>query len=88
MIRKSIRYVVKNASKKPTLQDYIQIPDIGIKKSKIYGSKYVARPIFNSIKVGKNIKKSNILSGYQIYKIRHSKRRTKNIVKPKGVTGE
>lgn len=79
MIRTRVQHIFKNFNKKPTIYDYMQEPVIVIKKGNICGAKYVARPVFNSIKVGEDKKAANSLRGYRKYKMKHSKSRMKNI---------
>ena len=79
MIRTRIQHIFKNFNEKPTIDDYMQEPIIVIKKGNIRGVKYVARPVFNSIKVGEDKMTTNSLRGYRKYKMKHSKSRMKNI---------
>ena len=79
MIRARIQHIFKNYNKKPTIYDYMQGPVIVIKKDNIRDAKYVARPVFNSIKVGEDKKATNSLHIYWKYKMKHSKNRMKNI---------
>ena len=79
MIRARMQHIFKNFSKKPTIYDYMQEPVIVIKKSNIRGAKYVARPVFNSIKAGEDKKASNSMNEYRKYKMKHSQSRMKNI---------
>lgn len=79
MIRTRIQHIFKNFNKKMTIYDYMQEPVIVIKKGNVHGAKYVARPVFNSIKVGEDKKDANSLCGYRKYKMKHSKSRMKNI---------
>lgn len=76
MIRKRIRYIIKNYSKKLTIYDYVQEPESAIKKGNMCDVKYVARPVFNSIKVGENKKNTNSLLRYRKYRKKYGKRGT------------
>lgn len=79
MIKRRIRYIFKNFNKKLTIYDYIQEPVICIKKGEVYDVQYVARPVFNSIRVGENKKNTNSLCGYRRYKLKHRRSRMNNI---------
>lgn len=79
MIRARIQHIFKNYNQKPTIYDYMQEPVIVIKKGNIRNAKYVARPVFNSIKAGEDKKATNSLCRYRKYKMKHSKSRMKNI---------
>lgn len=79
MIRTRIQHIFKNFNSKPTIYDYMNEPIIVAKKGNIRGAKYVARPVFNSIKVGEDKKAANSFCGYRKYKMKHSKSRMKNV---------
>lgn len=79
IVRTRIQHIFTNYNKKPTIYDYIQEPVISIKSSNTRDAKYVARPIFNSIKIGEDKKTTNSLRGYRKYKMTHSKSRMKDI---------
>lgn len=72
MIRMRIRHIFRSFNRKPTIYDYMHEPVIAIKKGNIREVKYVARPVFNSIRVGDDKKASNIVYGYRRYKRKHS----------------
>lgn len=75
MIRARIHHILKNYKKKLTIYDYIRKPEITIKQEDIFDAKYEARPVFNSIRVGKNKKNDTQKNGYCKYK-RLKKRKT------------
>lgn len=75
MIRKRIRHIFRNYKRKLTIYDYIQEPEIAIKKVNLGDVKYEARPIFNSIKVGENKKSIYTRNVYRIYKLKNRKKR-------------
>ncbi len=76
MIRARIQHVFTNFNKKHTIYDYLQEPVIVIKQVNATEAKYVARPMFNSIKVGER-KEASVSHGYRKYKVRRRKCKTK-----------
>ncbi len=87
MIKARILYILGNYNKKLTVYDYMQEPVIVIKKGNIRDAKYVARPVFNCIRVGEDKKATNYLCKYRKYKVKHSKSRMINIVMMKKSEG-
>lgn len=77
MIRARIRHIFNNYSKKFTIYDYVQKPPITIKKENVSTVKYMARPVFNSIKSGSDKTHTNASRDYRKYKMKHSKKRIK-----------
>lgn len=75
MIMARIRHIFKNYNKKMTIYDYMQEPEITLKKGNIYEAKYEARPVFNSIRVGENKKKTTSKNGYRKYRMKNGKNR-------------
>lgn len=76
MIRAKIRHVFTNFNKKQTINDYLQDPVIVIKQVNATEAKYVARPMFNSIKVGER-KEASVSHSYRKYKVRRRKSKKK-----------
>lgn len=75
MSRKTWQLFLKKHVNAQTIYDYAKTPEVSIKKDYILITQYVARPIFNSIRVGDEKKTNNSLQEYRRYKIKNKKRK-------------
>ena len=78
MIRARIQHIFTNLKKKQTINDYLQEPVIVIKKVNATEARYVARPMFNSIKAGER-KEAPASHNYRKYKVRRRKSKTRKV---------